>query len=141
MCNRFQLLIVWLLILSSLLYAQQPARPDPFADLFFSPDLIMARQTAIGLTDAQKTYIHAEMLKSQTRYTELQWQLQSAMEGLAGLLKQPKVDEAQAAAKMEKVLAVEREIKLAQVVLLVRIKNELTPEQQHRLQTLRSESK
>ena len=141
MCNRFQLLTVSLLILSSVLCAQQSGRPDPFADLFFSPDLIMARQTAIGLTDAQKTYIHAEMLKSQTRYTELQWQLQNAIEGLTGLLKQPKADEAQVAAKMDKVLAVEREIKLAQIVLLVRIKNDLTPEQQHKLQNLRSESK
>jgi Spy/CpxP family protein refolding chaperone len=141
MRNRFQLLTTSLLILSSLLYAQQPARPDPLADLLFSPDLIMASQNAIGLSDAQKTYLHAEMLKSQTRFTELQWQLQGAMEGLAGLLKQPKADESQVAAQLDKVLASEREVKLAQITLLVRIKNNLTPEQQRRLQTLRNESK
>ena len=141
MRNRFQLLAALLLILISLLYAQQPERPDPFADLLFSPDLIMANQNAIGLSDAQKTYLHAEMLKSQTRFTELQWQLQSAIEGLTGLLKQAKADEAQVTAQLDKVLAAEREVKRSQIALLVRIKNNLTPEQQQRLQTLRRESK
>ena len=141
MCNKFRLLNVSLVLLSPVLCAQQPARSDPFADLLFSPDLIMARQNAIGLSDAQKTYLHAEMLKSQTRFTELQWQLQNAIEGLTGLLKQPKADEAQVAAQLDKVLASEREIKRAQIGLLVRIKNNLTAEQQNRLKTLRSESK
>ena len=141
MRNRFQLLTASLFILSSALYAQQLVRPDPLADLLFPPDLILSRQNAIGLNDAQKTYLQAEMLKSQTRFTELQWQLQNAMEGLTALLKQPKADEGQVAAKLDKVLAAEREIKLAQIVLMVRIKNDLTPEQQHLLQTLRSESK
>ena len=141
MRSRFPLLTGALLILGSLLCAQQSARPDPFADLLFSPDLILARQNAIGLSEAQKSYLHAEMAKSQARFTEMQWQLQAAIEGLKGLLKQPKADEAQVAAQMDKVLASEREIKLAQITLLVRIKNNLTPEQQHRLQTLRSDSK
>jgi len=45
-------------------------------------------------------------------------------------VKQPRVDEQQVLAQLEKVLAAEREIKKEQVTLLVRIKNELTPEQQ-----------
>lgn len=141
MRDRFQWLTALLLILISSLHAQQPARPDPLADLLFSPDFIMASQSAIGLSDAQKSYLHAEMLKSQTRFTELQWQLQGAIEGLTGLLKQTKADEAQVAAQLDKVLAAEREIKRSQITLLVRIKNNLTPEQQQRLQTLRRESK
>jgi Spy/CpxP family protein refolding chaperone len=140
MRNNFPL-IAGSLIVCSLLCAQSPARPDPFADLLFSPDLILARQNAIGLTDAQRNYLHGEMAKSQARFTEMQWQLQSAIEALTALLKQPKADEAQVVSQTEKVLAAEREIKLAQIALLVRIKNSLTPEQQRRLQTLRSESK
>ena len=62
------------------------------------------------------------------------------MEGLIGLLKQSKADEAQVAAQLDKVLAAEREIKRAQVSLLVRIKNNLTEEQQHRLRALRGQS-
>lgn len=137
MRNRF-CFVVSLLVLTSWLYAQHPADPDPLSDLLFSPDVIMAKQNEIGLSDAQKTYLHAEMLKAQTRFTELQWQLQGAMEGLAGLLKLPKADEAQVLAQLDKVLASEREIKRAQISMLVRIKNDLTVEQQHRLQTLRA---
>jgi Spy/CpxP family protein refolding chaperone len=107
----------------------------------FPPELVMARQNAIGLSDAQKTYLRGEVLKAQTRFTELQWQLQEDMEGLTGLLKQSKADEAQVSAQLDKVLASEREIKRAQISLLVRIKNNLTDEQQRRLRALRAESK
>jgi Spy/CpxP family protein refolding chaperone len=141
MRNSFSLLAASLLLLTPSLLAQHAASPDPLADLLFSPDLVMARQNAIGLSDAQKTYLHAELQKAQTRFTDLQWQLSEAMEGLVGLLKQPQADEAQVAAQLDKVLADEREIKRAQISLLVRIKNNLTPDQQHRLQALRSESK
>ena len=140
MHNRLWLAAASVLIFVSSLGAQQPA-DDPLGDLLFPPELVMARQNAIGLSDAQKTYLRAEVLKAQTRFTELQWQLQDAMEGLIGLLKQSKADEAQVAAQLDKVLASEREVKRAQIALLVRIKNNLTEEQQHRLQALRGESK
>jgi Spy/CpxP family protein refolding chaperone len=141
MHNKFWLPAASVLIFVSSLAAQHPPAADPLEDLMFPPELVMARQNAIGLSDAQKTYLRAEVLKAQTRFTELQWQLQDAMEGLTGLLKQPKADEAQVSAQLDKVLASEREIKHAQIALLVRIKNNLTPEQQHRLQALRGESK
>ena len=141
MHNKFWLPAASLLILVSPISAQQPPASDPLNDLMFPPELVMARQNAIGLSDAQKTYLRAEVLKAQTRFTELQWQLQDAMEGLIGLLKQSKADEAQVSAQLDKVLASEREIKRAQISLLVRIKNKLTEEQQHRLQALRGESK
>ena len=141
MHNKFWLPAAWLLIFVSPLGAQQPPASDPINELMFPPELVMARQNAIGLSDAQKTYLRGEVLKAQTRFTELQWQLQDAMEGLIGLLKQSKADEAQVAAQLDKVLASEREIKRAQIALLVRIKNNLTEEQQNRLRTLRGESK
>jgi Spy/CpxP family protein refolding chaperone len=130
-----------LLIFVSALGAQHSPAADPLNDLLFPPELVMAKQNAIGLSDAQKTYLRAEVLKAQTRFTELQWQLQDAMEGLTGLLKQSKVDEVQVTVQLDKVLASEREIKRAQIALLVHIKNNLTAEQQHRLQELRTESK
>ena len=141
MHSRFCLLAASLLIPISMIEAQQPAGTDPLSELLFPPELVMSRQNAIGLTDSQKTYLRAEVLKAQTRFTELQWQLQDALEGLIGLLKQSKADEAQVAAQLDKVLASEREIKRAQISLLVRIKNDLTAEQQRQLQALRGESK
>jgi Spy/CpxP family protein refolding chaperone len=141
MRNKFWLMAALLLMLVPSLDAQQPPAVDPVNELLFPPELVMARQNAIGLSDAQKTYLRAEVLKAQTRFTELQWQLQDAMEGLTGLLKQSKADEAQVVAQLDKVLASEREIKRAQISLLVRIKNDLTEEQQRRLQALRGEGK
>jgi Spy/CpxP family protein refolding chaperone len=76
------------------------------------------------------------VLKAQTRFTELQFQLQDNMETLIGLLKENPADEAQVLAQLEKVLNVEREVKRTQIALMVRIKNKLTPEQQARLHQL-----
>jgi Spy/CpxP family protein refolding chaperone len=97
----------------------------------------MRNQKAIGLTDEQKTTIRGELLQAQTRFTELQWELQDQVESLVSLLKQEKVDEQQALAQLDKVLDVEREIKRAQIGLMVRIKNKLTPEQQAQLREIR----
>ncbi len=47
------------------------------------------------------------------------------MEKLVTLIKQPRVDEQQVLAQLEKVLAAEREITRQQVTLLVRIKNKI----------------
>jgi Spy/CpxP family protein refolding chaperone len=116
---------------------QQQPGPDPVAENLFPPDQVLANQKAIGLDDAQRNYVRAEVLKAQTRFTELQFQLQDAMESLVGLLKQNPVDETQVMAQLDKVLNAEREVKHTQIALMVRIKNKLTPEQQARLRQLR----
>ena len=132
--RRLCLATVWL---TPLVLAAQPPGPDPLAENLFPPELVMQHQKAINLTDPQKASIRADLVKTQTRFTELQWQLQDAMEGLVALLKQSPTDEAQVMNILDKVLGFEREIKRSQIGLLVRIKNVLTAEQQaklHRLQ-------
>ena len=57
---------------------------------------------------------------------------------MIALTRQPHVDEQQAVAQLEKVLAVEREIKRGQVAFMIRLKNKLTPEQQAKLEDIRS---
>ncbi len=144
------LLAACLLLAAGLAVAQQPLAPgprfqpgaagptpDPVRGNMFPPELIMRNQTAIGLTDEQKTTIRGELLQAQTRFTELQWELQDQVESLVSLLKQEKVDEQQALAQLDKVLDVEREVKRAQIGLMVRIKNKLTPEQQAQLREIR----
>ena len=118
-------------------WAQQPQAQDPITENLFAPDQVLANQKAIGLDDAQRNYVRAEVLKAQTRFTELQFQLQDAMESLVMLLKQNPVDETQVMAQLDKVLNAEREVKHTQIALMVRIKNKLTPEQQSRLRQLR----
>ena len=114
--------------------------PDPVADNLFPPELIMSHQEAIGLAPEQKTYIREELRKAQGQFTDLQWQLQDAMEALGSMLKQNSVDEPAVLAQLDKVLSAEREIKRTQISLMVRIKNKLTPEQQARLRELRGKT-
>lgn len=119
--------------------AQQP-RPgsDAVGDNLFPPELIMQNQKAIGLDDAQKSYMVSEISKAQGRFTELQWQLQEALEALGALLKRDVPDEQQVLGQLDKVLNLEREVKRTQITLMVRIKGKLTSAQQARLRELRS---
>src|SRR5258708_27332364 len=124
------------LVATGAVHAQQPDQ-DPIGQSFFPPELVILHQEAIGLSAEQKDYFKSEIRQAQLKFTELQWKLQDEMEKLVTLAKQPHVDEQQAIAQLEKVLAAEREIKREQVTLLVRIKNKLTPEQQGKLSELR----
>jgi Spy/CpxP family protein refolding chaperone len=112
--------------------AQQP-QSDPLGENFFSPELVMQHQQALELTEEQKIFFKTELRQAQVRFTELQWQLQDEMERLLALVKQDRVDESQTLAQLDKILNLEREIKRAQIGLLVRLKNKLTPEQQLKL--------
>ena len=135
--TRSFVLLAVLLLAAMAAWAQQPQAPDPITENLFAPDQVLANQKAIGLDDAQRNYVRSEVLKAQTRFTELQFQLQDAMESLVALLKQNPVDETQVMAQLDKVLNAEREVKRTQIALMVRIKNKLTPEQQSRLRQLR----
>ena len=122
---------------------QQPRQPhppmnDPFSDAMFPPELIMQHTRDLGLTDEQKTYMRGEIQKTTTRFNELQWQLQDAMEALHETMKAPQVNEEQALAQLGKVLDAEREIKTLHMGMAIRIKNKLTPEQQMKLQSMRN---
>jgi Spy/CpxP family protein refolding chaperone len=117
--------------------AQQPDQ-DPIGQSFFAPELVIQHQEGIGLSAEQKEYFKTEIRQAQLKFTELQWKLQDEMEKLVTLAKQPRVDEQQMLAQLEKLLGAEREIKREQVTLLVRIKNKLTPDQQGKLLDLRN---
>jgi Spy/CpxP family protein refolding chaperone len=115
-----------------------PAPDDPLADAMFPPELIMQNQRRLGLTDDQKTYIQSEMSQAAARFSQLQWQLDDAMEALHETMKANQVNEQQALAQLSKVLDAEREIKTLHMGMAIRIKNKLTPDQQMKLQSMRS---
>jgi Spy/CpxP family protein refolding chaperone len=117
---------------------QPPPPGDPLADSMFPPELIMQHQRELALTDAQKTFMRGEIQRTTTRFNELQWQLQDAMEALHESMKGNQVNEEQAMAQLGKVLDAEREIKMLHMGMAIRIKNQLTPEQQMKLQTMRN---
>ena len=136
MRGRVLCLCTMFMLAAGAVRAQQPDQ-DPVGQSFFAPELVIQHQEAIGLSGEQKDYFKGEIRQAQLKFTELQWKLQDEMEKLLSLVKQPRVDEQQALAQLDKVLAAEREIKKEQVTLLVRIKNKLTPEQQSKLSELR----
>ena len=119
---------------------EQPRTPKPPHDPFgpmFPPELVMQNQRELGLTDQQKTYMRTEIGKTSARFNDLQWQLHDAMEVLHETMKANQVNEQQALAQLDRVLETEREIKRLHMELAIKIKNNLTPEQQQKLQSLR----
>jgi Spy/CpxP family protein refolding chaperone len=109
---------------------------DPLADAFFSPELVMRHQQAIGLTSEQRSAIVAAISAAQPRFIEAQWQLEPETAALNELVRGSRVDEQGLLAQVDRVLEIERQIKRIQVEMLVRIKNELSQEQQEQLARL-----
>jgi len=110
---------------------------DPLAGDMFPPEMIMQHQRELALTETQKTFMLGEMQKTTTRFNELQWQLQDAIEALHETMKGNQVNEQQALAQLNKVLDAEREIKTLHMAMNIHIKNQLTADQQLKLQTMR----
>src|SRR5258708_22858791 len=110
--------IVLTLLLFSPLAAQQPPE-DPLRDVLFPPEIVMLHQQAVGLSDEQKNNLKGELPQAQQKFTELQWTLQDEMQRLVSLLKQTKLHEKSAASELHNVLAAERDIKRAQLRLLI----------------------
>lgn len=127
-------LAVLMLVATGAVAGQQPPReppaPDPFVGNLFPPELIMQNQAGLSLTEQQRTAMMAEIQRTQNQAAGIQWRLQANMERLGTIMHQPKVDEGQALVQLDSVLALEREMKRAQITLLVRLKNQLTAEQQ-----------
>ena len=118
----------------------QPRTPKPMHDPFgnmFPPEMVMQNQRELGLTEQQKTYLRTEIGKSSARFNDLQWQLHDAMEVLHETMKANVVNEQQALAQLDRVLETEREIKRLHMELAIKIKNNLTPEQQQKLLSMR----
>jgi len=116
----------------------EPGTPgdDPFGHFLFAPDRVMAHASEIGLDDSQRTAIRAEIQKTQPKFLDLQFDIQAEMEKMKNLVSEKRVDEAKVLGQLDRVLALEKEIKRTQIGLLVRIKNALTPVQQAKLEEL-----
>ncbi len=130
-------LTAFALLVAPPLPAQQQGQGDPFARFLFPPELVMQHQGEIGLTDAQRNTLMTQIQQAQSKFVEVQFKLSAEGQKLVGLLQGAAIDESQTLEEVDRVLALEREMKRAQVGLLVRIKNALTPAQQAKLMQLR----
>jgi Spy/CpxP family protein refolding chaperone len=122
----------------ALSWGQSPqTSDDPIAEQLFPPELVMQYRQEINLTADQSKSLRNEIQKAQTKFLDMQWDMQSEKEKLVLLLKAKPVDEGAVLAQLDKVLDREREIKKTQISLLIRIKNQLSAAQQSKLMELR----
>lgn len=118
--------------------SQQPARAeDQIGQLLFAPELVMQHQQRIGLRPAQRTAITSAIQQVQSQVIDVQWRMQEEMQKLVELLRSTPVDESAALVQVDRLFAAERDIKRAQLRLLIQIKNTLTKDQQEALQALK----
>ena len=114
-----------------------PGGPDDFGRNFFPPELVMQHQGEIGLQDAQRAALTSAVQQAQGKFMDVQWKLSAEGEKMARLLQPTQVDETQVLEEVDRILALEREMKRTQIGLMVRIKNTLTAAQQAKLMEIR----
>lgn len=120
----------------------EPKRSDrdpssAFEQYLFPPELIMQHQTRLRITEAQRNVIVAEISKLQATAVQVQWRVGDESEKLAEVLQREPVVEAEALAQAERMIMYETAVKRAQLAMLIRIRNVLTPEQRGLLRELR----
>jgi TonB-dependent SusC/RagA subfamily outer membrane receptor len=113
------------------------APDDPLARYMFPPELVMAHQQAIGLTDPQRLTIQTAIKDAQLKLVDLQFKMSQEVEKLQKLIQGVSVDQAKALDQADHLLTLEREVKHAQLTLMIKIKNTLTEQQQTALAKLR----
>ena len=126
--------MTWLLIVAIL---AQTADNDPISKYLVPPELVMSHAAEIGLTDAQSAALKNDVRATQKNFIDLQWDMQEETGRMTQLLQQTPVDEAKVLERADKIMSIEREMKRAQLTLLVRLKNLLTPAQIAKLKSLR----
>jgi hypothetical protein len=116
-----------------------PAGDDQLERLFFPPELVMSNQDAIGLTTGQRSEIQTAVKIAQASFVDTQFKLRSEMERLKALLGSTPTDESKVLEQIDRVLAMEREMKRAQLSLMIRIKNQLSDQQRAMLSKIRGD--
>lgn len=132
---RTLVLVTFALVVAFTAAAQEK---DPIGESFFPPELIMANQGTIGLTDNQKNTMREFMKESQAGFMDLNWEMQELKSGLLNIISPSSIDETKALAQLEQVLNQENKIKKKQFTLMIRLKNILTEKQQIKLNELRN---
>ena len=110
---------------------------DRIARLLFAPELVMSHQGELGLTREQKDVLVTEMQQTQSDLVPLQLEMAEIGGELGRLLSQTTVDEEAAVAAAQQVMDLESRIKTRHLILVVRIKNMLSVEQQTTLRRIR----
>jgi Spy/CpxP family protein refolding chaperone len=137
--TRFTISLLGLLGLLGLPLAAAAEEPPPFMKGLYPPDLIMRHARDVALSADQREAITEAVTATQKQTLELQWDMQEAARTLGELVGQQRVDEEAALEAATRVMEIEGRVKRAHLGLLIRIKNQLSPEQQEQLGRLRAQ--
>ncbi|MBN3580976.1 hypothetical protein JYB64_01160 [Algoriphagus aestuarii] len=131
-------LFLFLLLSAGIAYGQIATSIGPGQDLFqrnlYSADRVMEMREELELSDAQVANIKKAYSKNAGEFSTIKWDLDEATTKLKNLLNLPKIDQVAVQKQMDVVLKLENQMKKMQLDNLVAIKNELTEEQQKKLQ-------
>jgi len=108
-----------------------------FEQHLFPPELIMRHRSRLKITEEQRNVIVEEISKLQATAIQAQWRVGDESEKLAELLRRGTIAEAEVLAQADRMIMYETAVKRAQLSMLIRIRNTLTPEQRETLQYLR----
>ena len=111
--------------------------PPPFMAELFPPDMIMRNQSTLELSDEQKKSIMAAVRETRNSIDSVRWDLENEQATLTRMVSAPSIDEPALLQQAEKVMELEKKLKTSHLLLLVQIKNQLTPEQQKEAKALR----
>ncbi len=117
--------------------AQSAGEEDPFAAMFFDPELVIQNRQRVGITDVQWDEISTELRQLQRSAVDFEWDMAEAAQDLIALASADRVDEPAALQAARRIFDVESQIKIIQMKMLIRIKNVLTPQQQAALRNIR----
>jgi Spy/CpxP family protein refolding chaperone len=112
-------------------------RSDSLARDYFTARFVLTNAETVGVTDEQRTYIETEASNAASAFVGLRFDLDTALRRTIGLSNVHPIDEEAIVRQLEAVLDLERQIKVLQVRMAVRIKNALTPAQHDQLMRIR----
>jgi Spy/CpxP family protein refolding chaperone len=117
--------------------AEAAPNDNPVERHLVAPEVILGHAQELGLDETQRKALRNELMNAQRQSLEPQLAMGEEMETLDKLLAAHPIDEGKVLAELDRVLALEKQVKRVQVTLLVRLKNLLTPAQQERLEQIR----
>lgn len=103
----------------------------------FPPEFVLMNQMALGLSTEQVASIKGRVGNTQVQVLDAQVQLHRVTEELHAALENTTVDLIPTLGLASRAMELERQIKMAHLNLMIRVKNTLTEEQQDKARALR----
>jgi len=120
-------------------WGQSQKMADILGDEFYPPELIGVGRQALGLTQDQEDAIQEASDVGRQQGQVFQRRLNVETRRLEGMVKAEKLDPDAIVKQASIVMDLERDTKMAHLVMLVKIKNTLTPEQQATLRKIKGQ--